>query len=68
VIAQREIEGYFNRVEIWLDAKYGTGARTKLKEKEVEDILVQAIMDPQVHWNTINSLQQEWFKKYVEIR
>lgn len=68
MIAQREIEGYFNRVDIWLDAKFGGGARTKLKEKEVQDILVQAIIDPQAHWNTINSLQQEWFKKYVEIR
>lgn len=67
-IAQREIEAYFNRVSIWLDAKYGANSKIKMKDKEIQEILVQSIVDPHCQWTSISNLQEEWFKKYVEIR
>lgn len=47
IFIQREIESYLHRVETWVDAKYGfNNPHIKMKTAEVQDILVQALKDP----------------------
>lgn len=41
------------RVDIWLQAKYYGGQKNnknKIKTKDIQDILVQSIVDPEHRW------------------
>ena len=40
----------------------------KLKETEVNDILIQSIADPKCFWNQVSKTQTQWFAQYMEIR
>lgn len=65
VLAQREIESYLKRVDIWLAAKYGPeDGKQKIKSKEIQDILIQAAIDPQLIPGYVRPLQGKWEELY----
>jgi hypothetical protein len=68
VFIQREIEQYLHRVDIWLDAKYGKdNDNAVIGRAEAEEILVQALADPDCPWNVVRELEKEWRKLANEV-
>jgi hypothetical protein len=46
---RREIEAYCQRVNTWIEAKYGVGfenSSIKIPKAEAKKILIQALVDP----------------------
>lgn len=69
MLTQRELEAFLKRVDIWLAAKYGPAAgntRQKIKAREIEDILVQAAVDPQLIPGYVRPLELKWEQVYWE--
>ena len=68
IFIQREIENYIQRIDIWLDSKYGIGNENALLDtEEAKTILVEALADPECPWNVVRDIERQWRKQYNEL-